>query len=105
MGKIIVIDSSNEKHVLKFKTYEYPNLMELIANSYYEDIGECRGRGLCGTCVVETDNEELLKEELDINERLILKQLLGNSNNLRLACQIRLTPKLNNSTFKVIDNY
>ena len=93
-----IIDINNKIHTLEYKRLEYPSLMELIINSYYTEIGECKGRGLCGTCIVEIikgfDDQKIMELE-----KHTLKVNNATKNN-RLACQISLDNKINGAVFK-----
>ncbi|CAI8212068.1 MAG: Putidaredoxin [Formosa sp. Hel1_33_131] len=93
-----VIDIDNKTHTLNYHWLEYPSLMELIVNSYYTEIGECKGRGLCGTCIVEIikgfDDQMIMAQE-----KHTLKVHNATKNN-RLACQISLDNKINGAVFK-----
>ena len=99
--QVIIKDSCNEIYDIEYGYFEYPNLMELIVNTFYSEIGECKGRGLCGTCVVEIVDgnkniamDELEKYTLQVNEK---------EENHRLACQLLLDENINGSTFKIVD--
>ncbi len=105
MNHINIIDAYNEVYKLSYRRFEYPNLMELIINNLYDDIGECLGRGLCGTCHVELVSDHVISEILDINEKETLSKLNNTGINSRLACQIILDEKINNMTFKIITEH
>lgn len=102
MYKIFVTDSFGEDHVLEFKKHEFRNLMELLVDRLYDDIGECRGRSLCGTCHIRvwTNEEKLEKQEL------VEKKTLGDQyeifENSRLACQILLDESLDGTNIEII---
>ena len=99
-----IITSNNEFIEIPFNRFEYPNLMELVVDRYYEDIGECLGRGLCGTCHVKLI-EGSLNDTKDISETKTLNQVNYVDNTSRLACQIILDEKINNLTFKIITDH
>lgn len=98
---LTVLDSDNEIHHIAYVRLEYPSLMELISNTYYTEIGECKARGLCGTCIIEAlagYKEEAIgtqeKHTLEVNNAIEKKY--------RLACQILLDDKINGAFFKEI---
>ena len=100
--EVTVIDQYNEVHKMTYRHLEYPSLMELIINSYYSEIGECKGRGLCGTCIVEVVKGKLKSERLS-GEMHILKVNGREHPKYRLACQLTLDIKLNNLIFREIE--
>ena len=51
--QVTVIDSDQTTYQIVYKKHEYANLMELMVNTFYSEIGACRGKGLCGTCCVK----------------------------------------------------
>ena len=102
MHKIFVTDSFGEDHILDYRKHEFRNLMELLVDRLYDDIGECRGRALCGTCHIRvwTNGEKLGKKDL------LEKQTLGDQyeifENSRLACQILLDEDLDGTKIQII---
>lgn len=98
---VTVTDYYNEVFVLPFSKYQYPNLRVLIAENYPEEFGECKGRGLCGTCHVKSTTRDL-KEKLSNQEIETLRITNNSDNTSRLACQILLNEEINNRTFKII---
>ncbi|WP_160114801.1 2Fe-2S iron-sulfur cluster-binding protein [Aquimarina sp. AU474] len=98
-----IIDLDNEIHKINFKPNEYSNLMELIINHYYEEIGDCGGRGLCGTCHVQP-NQLIGYDIPDLQEIKTLDTLPGRSMSSRLACQIMTNERINKMTFKIIND-
>ncbi len=100
---ITIIDVHNETHEIDFRPYEYANLMELIINKYYEEIGDCGGRGLCGTCHVQP-NQLMIYDIPSFQETKTLNLLGGKSGSSRLACQIMVNEKIDRMTFKIINN-
>ena len=93
-----VIDLDNEIHSIEYKRQEYASLMELITNSYYSEIGECKGKGLCGTCIVEVI-KGFEEPPVSTLEKHTLKVHNATKKN-RLACQISLDHKMNGAVFK-----
>ncbi|WP_147676784.1 2Fe-2S iron-sulfur cluster-binding protein [Algibacter pacificus] len=93
--KVTLIDTANERHVIHFKRFEYPNLMELIIDNTYDDIGDCKGRAMCKTCLVEPINP---KEVTGINFINIPEDT-----DYVLACQIIVDKHINNCSFKILD--
>lgn len=100
--KITITDSYNDVFELSFTRNQYPNLMTLIAANYPEEFGACKGLGLCGTCHVKIASGNL-NEPIRITEEETLKNLYDTESNSRLACQIMLDEKINNMTFKIIN--
>lgn len=98
---LTIITSNNKRIEIPFKRFQYPNLMELIVDTYYEDIGECLGRGLCGTCHVKLLSGSI-NDRMEPVEIETLKNVYNYDSNSRLACQIMLDEKINNMTFKII---
>jgi len=96
-----IITTDNKLISIPFRRFEYPNLMELIIETTYEDIGECLGRGLCGTCHVKLQSGSL-NDLIEPVELETLSNLNNKDTNSRLACQIMLDEKINNLTFKII---
>lgn len=96
---VTVFDIDNELHKIRYKRLEYPNLMELMANSYYTEIGECKGRGLCCTCAIEILKGFHLKN-MGHQEKHTLQINGLNLNKHRLACQIILDESINGASFK-----
>lgn len=98
---VTIIDIDNESHLIKYKRFEYPNLMELIVNTYYSEIGECKGKGLCGTCVLELVYGKFTNTLSKQEQHTLLVHKKGGKG-FRLACQIVLDKNLDGLTFKVI---
>lgn len=99
--RVNIITTNNKQIEIPFRRFQYPNLMELIIDTYYEDIGECLGRGLCGTCHVKLQSGTL-NDCMEHVEKETLKNLHDSDATSRLACQIILDEKINNMTFKII---
>lgn len=103
MFSVTVTDMYDEVFNLSFTKHQYPSLRVLIANNYPEEFGECKGRGLCGTCHIKVTAGKL-NERIEASEKEILSKQLDIDNNSRLACQIMLNENINNMTFKIINN-
>ncbi|WP_299439161.1 2Fe-2S iron-sulfur cluster-binding protein [uncultured Aquimarina sp.] len=102
MYTLYVIDTIGDHHILKFKIFEYKNLMELLINRLYDDIGACKGRGLCGTCHIRINSSIVpFKFPEGIEKRTLFNQLEYYSNS-RLACQVLLDKQLDNSRIEII---
>lgn len=101
MYKLRIIDSSEEIHEISFEDNQYENLMELIVNVIYEEIGDCRGRAWCGTCHVSLFEQAVLEEKSPLEE-----DTLSNLPNLcpssRLACQIDADKEIDGLTFTLM---
>lgn len=101
--RVNIITTNNKRIEIPFRRFQYPNLMELIVDTYYEDIGECLGRGLCGTCHVQLQSGTL-NDSIEPVEKETLKNIYNTNSNSRLACQIMLDEKIDNMTFKIISD-
>ena len=101
--RVTVRDTYNDIFHLAFTKHQYPSLMALITNTYPEEFGECKGKGLCGTCHVKV-TQGILQETIEPNEIKTLNSVYNTDNNSRLACQIMLNKKINNITFKIIND-
>ncbi len=100
--KVTIIDAYDDAHEIPFKRHALSNLMELIVNSYYEEIGDCKGRAWCGTCHVKDISNEILTETIGVLEDETLNKLEVRDATSRLACQVLLTESIHNKTFRII---
>lgn len=90
---------------LTLHTYpgEYRNLMLLLFDQvYYDDFGECKGMGRCGTCIVEMTATTSALPPRDRNENTTLTKLGATDPALRLSCQLLIDASLHNSTITLI---
>ena len=101
MNQVKIIDTQNQEYTIPYRQFEYPNLMELMIDNLYDDVGACLGRGLCGTCHVALVSGQL-DDKIHLQEQETLLKLKNTNKNSRLACQIILNEKINNMTFKII---
>lgn len=89
------VEERNGEH----RTIEVPedinlNLMEVLRASEYPIEATCGGMALCATCYVEvTDGRERLDDPTDA-ELDMLDTLPATNSQSRLACQIKITEKL-----------
>ena len=102
MYKIHIEDSSGVLHTLTFTPNTIQNLMVFIADTLAEDIGDCKGRAWCGTCMVQQLKGNYKSDKIE-DERVLLSKY-SEFTNSRLACQISLCPELHNTTWKVLDS-
>ena len=99
--KVTITDLYDDVFELKFTKNQYPNLRALIAEYYPEEFGECKGRGLCGTChIIATSGT--LREPIEYKEVKTLKSKCDSSRNSRLACQILLDKQIHQMNFQYI---
>ena len=101
--KVTVTDVYNDVFELSFVKHQYSNLRVLIANSYPEEFGECKGRGLCGTCHVKIIDGSL-NESIETIEKITLKNSYNTDQTSRLACKIMLDERIDTMIFKIITN-
>ncbi|WP_103068722.1 2Fe-2S iron-sulfur cluster-binding protein [Aquimarina sediminis] len=102
MYSIFVIDSIGVQHVLEFKKFEYPTLIELLVERLFDDIGDCKGRGLCGTCHIRIKSSTILSHHPTELELETLKSQLDNYPDSRLACQVLLNEDLDKMQIEII---
>ena len=63
-----------------------------IYSNIFTKLFNCRGNGMCGTCLVRIESEEL--EPPNEVEKKKLKKKLSEDPNLRLACQLTINNDL-----------
>ncbi|WP_194767870.1 2Fe-2S iron-sulfur cluster-binding protein [Tamlana sp. I1] len=102
MYTIHIEDSNGVMHNLNFEPNTTQNLMVFIADTLAEEIGDCRGRAWCGTCMIQLMDGDYTSEKIG-DEQLILNQF-PDIPNTRLACQVFLSVGLHNTTWKVLDS-
>lgn len=93
-------------HYVKTYPYEYRSLMALLYDKVYidDDIGECRGMGRCGTCVVQILNPEKKITIFDRNETATLNKMGISKQNIHLSCQIELDDSIDGLEIKILSN-
>lgn len=99
-----IIDTIGEAHRVEVKPYAYNSLMEFIVDELLEEIGDCKGRAWCGTCIIRQVNGSQ-SIQLDLNEQILLDQYPNPDKDwIRLACQIEITPELENTCWEIVDS-
>lgn len=98
---ITVISSSGRKYLLKTFRGEYRNLMMLIYDQCYEDIGECKGIALCGTCHIQILHSPSILESIDEQEKDTLSKLYQKDESSRLSCQILIDERIDGLVVRV----
>jgi len=63
-----------------------------IYSNIFKNLFNCRGQGMCGTCLVRIESKEL--EPPNEVEKKKLKKKLSEDPNLRLACQLTINNDL-----------
>ena len=79
------------------------NLMEVLKASDYPIEATCGGMALCATCYVEVEKGIEQLDEPTIAELDMLDTLPSSHSRSRLACQIKLSDRLQNVLFKLKD--
>ncbi|WP_434036621.1 2Fe-2S iron-sulfur cluster-binding protein [Formosa sp. 4Alg 33] len=102
MYTIHIEDSNGVLNAFSFVPNANENLMTFIADNLAEDIGDCKGRAWCGTCMVQQLHGDY-KDTMIADERRLLNGF-PDIPNRRLACQIFLNSNLDGTTWKVLDS-
>ena len=106
MSKITftIIDTIGKTHRIVTLKHSYPSMMELIVNELLEDIGDCKGRVWCGTCIVK----QLLGNAtgpIDPDEASLLADYPNaDFAPIRLSCQVEITAELEGTSWLVVDS-
>ena len=101
MLSIKVINEQGTTSVVRFQRHSYHNLMELIVNELYEDIGDCRGKAWCGTCHVEPSGGRL-DEDRSGEETSTLGKLNNATKTSRLSCQIMVDQAIDGMVLQIM---
>lgn len=96
-----VLDRGGERRLVEVPEGINLNLMEVLKASEYPIEATCGGMALCATCHIEVleGNEQLDRptdSELDMLDTLPSTNLKS-----RLACQIRINPRLQDAVLKL----
>lgn len=98
---VTIIQLNGDVSVIMFQPRVHRNLMEMIVNELYEDIGDCKGRAWCGTCHVAIQSGRLVESQTR-DEQATLSGLDNATTDSRLACQIMADEGIDGMTFKVL---
>jgi ferredoxin len=77
------------------------SLMELLKANEYDVLATCGGMALCATCCVDVLEGEDSLEAMSDDEYAMLDTLPDLLPNSRLACQLKLNPKMHNLKVKL----
>lgn len=96
-----VLDARNQRRVVEVPDDINLSLMEVLKASEYPVEATCGGMALCATCYVEVlEGTERLDGPTDV-ELDMLDTLPSSGPRSRLACQIRVSPKLQNAVLRL----
>jgi|SRR5690554_5666562 len=101
-----ITDTFGDTHPVEVPPHAYRSLMDFIADELFDEIGDCRGRAWCGTCIVKQirgdyiGTRNLSEDEMD----LLAKYPNPDGDHIRLACQIQIDAELENTAWIVVDS-
>lgn len=99
-----IIDTSGQKHFVEIKSHAHRSLMEFIVDELLEEIGDCKGRAWCGTCIVK-QVAGADKGEIDLEESYLLEKYPNlNKDHIRLSCQLEITTELEGTCWEIVDS-
>jgi ferredoxin, 2Fe-2S len=91
-------------HEIVTHSNEYTNLMSLLYDKFYfENFGDCKGIGRCGTCHVQIQNGKSTLLTRARNEETTLGKMENAVQNSRLSCQILIDEQIQDAHFIVCD--
>ena len=104
MINIIIIDQEETEHKIELDENCGLNLMEVCKTNNIDVEGVCGGMALCATChcLIESDHELDKKQDAEI---AMLNQCFNLEKNIRLACQIQVTEKIDGLRIRLIGDY
>ena len=101
MNNIIVEDRDGEQQPVEIPEEISLSLMEVLKASEYNVLATCGGMALCATCHVQVlEGLDLLPSPTEA-EMDMLDTLPDAGFDSRLACQIRISDKLNGMIFRI----
>ena len=100
--QLTVIDN-NEEYKITYSRYEYASLMELITNTYFSEIGSCRGKAICGTCIIKIVDGKNIDHTRTKQEKYTLLVNDSKEKEYRLSCQILLDENIDQAVFEVMN--
>ncbi|MBS7256634.1 2Fe-2S iron-sulfur cluster-binding family protein [Flavobacterium branchiicola] len=98
------ISENNTVYTIETYTGQYPNLMFLLKDKLgLDDFGECGGVGRCATCVIKADGIKGNSLKKDRNEPATLSKMGFEQENIRLSCQLYITPDLEGCQIEILE--
>lgn len=95
---------NEQRNQIKVVHGSYPNLMFLLKEELgLDSFGECGGVGRCATCVIEAVGIKGTSSEKDRNEPTTLVKMGYTSNDIRLSCQLYITPDLEGCEITILN--
>lgn len=92
------------RHEVKTYPHEYRSLMALLYDTFYfENFGDCKGIGRCGTCHVKVESPPSGILTRVGNEQTTLSKMESTDESSRLSCQILITEAINQLHFVIVD--
>ncbi len=93
------------KHEVTTYENEYRSLMALLYDKFYfEDFGDCKGIGRCGTCHVRVLTPSPVLSVRHGNETTTLGRMENVTESSRLSCQILINDAIEQMHFEIIDD-
>jgi 2Fe-2S ferredoxin len=101
---IFYVQYRGSKREVKTYRHEYRNLMALLYDKFYfENFGECKGIGRCGTCHIKVDYAASDLTNRIGNEHVTLAKMENVETTSRLSCHILVTEAIHNACFTIAD--
>ncbi|MBS1666626.1 MAG: 2Fe-2S iron-sulfur cluster binding domain-containing protein [Bacteroidetes bacterium] len=101
--KLVIIENG-AKQIIQTHPGEYRNLMMLLRDKLFlEGFGECGGMGRCATCIIKTKGINGISNIKERNEPATLSKLGFHENDIRLSCQLLITPDLDNAEIEIME--
>lgn len=104
--RFTIIDTVGDTHYVEVPPNAYRSLMEFIADELFDEIGDCRGRAWCGTCIVKQVSGNPMEIRVLGEDEMDLLEKYPNPENahIRLSCQIQINAELENTCWVVVDS-
>ena len=99
---IFVENPDGSKTPLQAPTDMGLSLMEFLKANEYDILATCGGMALCATCHVSVVNGTENLDEISNDEYAMLDTLPNITDTSRLSCQIKLDPKIDGLTVKIM---
>lgn len=101
MINITIENPHGIKQTLQVPTDMNLSLMETLKAAEYDVEATCGGMALCGSCHIEVLSDDIQLPEIAEPEQFMLDELPDSTENSRLACQLRVTDKLDGLTLRI----